>query len=61
MNRSEATAFIKDLAAQEGFIAVGIAKAEHMTEEAQKLEQWLNDGRHGEMKYMERPFNWLCV
>lgn len=40
-----------------GFSAIAVAKAEHMDEEARRLEQWLNGGQHGSMAYMENHFD----
>lgn len=40
-----------------GFEHVGIAKAEQMDEEARRLEQWLNQGHHGQMSYMAKHFD----
>jgi epoxyqueuosine reductase len=48
---------VKQLAIKYGFSHVGIARAESMDEEAQRLEQWLNAGFHGGMKYMEGHFD----
>ncbi|MEM1323024.1 MAG: tRNA epoxyqueuosine(34) reductase QueG [Bacteroidota bacterium] len=48
---------IKAEAYRMGFDFVGIAKAEMMDEEARRLEQWLNRGMHGKMKYMENYFD----
>jgi epoxyqueuosine reductase len=39
-----------------GFDFVGIAKAEHMDEEARSLEAWLNKDFHGKMGYMANHF-----
>jgi len=39
-----------------GFSAVGISRAEALSDEARKLEQWLARGMHGEMRYMEENF-----
>ena len=39
-----------------GFDACGISKAERLNEEAIRLEQWLLEGRHGTMTWMERNF-----
>ncbi len=39
-----------------GFDRVGIAKAEHMDEEARKLEWWLNKDYNGKMSYMANHF-----
>lgn len=40
-----------------GFAGLGIAKAEHMDEEAQRLEQWLAQDYHGSMSYMSNHFD----
>ncbi len=47
---------LKAEAARLGFDACGIAKAERLDEEAERLEQWLLEGRHGAMGWMERNF-----
>lgn len=49
--------FIKAKALEEGFLSCGIAKAGFLEEEAPKLEQWLNQGMHGEMAYMANHFD----
>jgi epoxyqueuosine reductase len=51
------TNFIKQTAADLGFSYVGIAKAEFLEEEAPILEQWLKEGRHGKMSWMENYFD----
>lgn len=38
-------------------MACGISKAEFLEEEAPRLEKWLNQNHHGEMKYMENYFD----
>lgn len=48
---------IKHFARELGFNYCGVAKAEKLDEEARKLEQWLNKGYHGTMKYMEGHFD----
>jgi epoxyqueuosine reductase len=48
---------IRDEALRLGFGYVGFAKAEHMDEEARRLEQWLNQGMHGKMAYMANHFD----
>lgn len=48
---------IKEKAKALGFISCGIAKAGFLADEAPRLEQWLNQGRHGEMHYMENHFD----
>ena len=35
---------------------MGVSKAEELTEEAPRLEKWLKERMHGEMKYMEGHF-----
>ena len=53
----ENTAFIKKTALKVGFDYCGIAKALKLNEDALRLEQWLNKGMHGSMKYMENYFD----
>lgn len=48
---------LKALATRQGFMGVGIAKAEFMEEEATRLEAWLSNGYHGEMGYMANHFD----
>lgn len=50
------TARIKNKAYELGFSFVGISKARELTEEARKLEQWLNQNLHGRMDYMANHF-----
>jgi len=57
MDRSRATAIIKRLAKEQGFMACGISTAEFLEEEATGLEQWLKHGYHGEMSWMENHFD----
>lgn len=40
-----------------GFSQCGIARAEELTEDARRLEKWLQKGMHGSMHYMERYFD----
>ncbi|MBK8610540.1 MAG: tRNA epoxyqueuosine(34) reductase QueG [Chitinophagaceae bacterium] len=56
-NFKKNTDFIKTLAANAGFAFCGIAKAEVLTEDARRLENWLNKGMHGTMQYMENHFD----
>lgn len=51
------SAYIKSEARRLGFDFCGISKAEFLEEEAPRLEKWLRDGRHGQMKYMENYFD----
>lgn len=48
---------IKKRALELGFMACGIAKAEFLEKEASRLENWLNENRHGKMSYMENHFD----
>ncbi|MBL7810996.1 MAG: tRNA epoxyqueuosine(34) reductase QueG [Bacteroidetes bacterium] len=41
------------LALDYGFVAVGVAQVRKLQEEEQHLTDWLNQGYHGEMGYME--------
>jgi len=55
--KSEYTAKIKSAAKALGFLSCGISKADFLEDEALRLEQWLNQGHHGSMSYMERHFD----
>lgn len=57
MNKDHHTRIVKQLAQEEGFDFCGISKAEFLEDEAPRLEQWLNQGKHGAMSYMERHFD----
>ncbi|HLS12648.1 MAG TPA: tRNA epoxyqueuosine(34) reductase QueG [Flavobacteriaceae bacterium] len=57
MNKEKYTAMIKNRAAELGFISCGISKAEFLEDEAPRLEEWLNNGYHAEMGYMENHFD----
>ena len=48
------TLAVKAKALELGFQAVGIARAEVLIDERQRLEEWLHRGFHGEMPYMAR-------
>lgn len=39
-----------------GFDACGFSRAQKLDKEAYRLEQWLNEGRHGTMGWMENNF-----
>lgn len=54
---SRYTAIIKQEAKRLGFDFCGISKAEFLEEEAPRLENWLKQGRHGKMEYMENYFD----
>ncbi|MCO6162164.1 tRNA epoxyqueuosine(34) reductase QueG [Flavobacterium sp. NRK F7] len=51
------TAFIKQEANRLGFLSCGISKAGFLEQEAPRLENWLNQNRHGKMTYMENHFD----
>ncbi len=51
------TDLIKTHAKSLGFLSCGVSKAEFLEEEAPRLEKWLQQGMHGEMKYMENHFD----
>jgi len=56
MDKQSRTERIKQQAKVLGFMACGVAKAEFMEEEAQRLDTWLEQGHHGSMSYMENHF-----
>lgn len=56
-NAEKHTALIKAEAQRLGFMSCGISRAGFLEEEAPRLEQWLNEGRHGRMQYMENHFD----
>ena len=58
MNNKEVyTKSIKKKAQDLGFSFCGISQATFLEEEAPRLEQWLKNGYHGEMSYMENHFD----
>ena len=48
---------IKNHAKRLGFLSCGISNAGFLEDEAPRLEQWLRQGHHGSMSYMERNFD----
>ena len=50
-HREHYAQLIKREAKALGFLSCGISKAGFLEEEAPKLEQWLNQKRHGKMHY----------
>lgn len=48
---------IKAEAKRLGFLSCGISRAEFLEQEAPRLEGWLEENRHGEMRYMENYFD----
>ena len=57
MDKQTLTRSIKQQASLQGFDLVGVAKAGFLEKEAVHLEQWLKEGRHGTMKWMEGNFD----
>ena len=57
MTFDEHTRFVKQLAFKHGFDNCGIAKAQVLDEDARRLENWLKQGMHGSMNYMENYFD----
>lgn len=55
--RAHHTRLIKAAAQQLGFLQCGIAQAKELTEDARRLEQWLQSGMQADMGYMERHFD----
>lgn len=56
-DKSEITQFIKAEAIKSGFLEVGFSKAKKLTSEELKLKDWLKEGKHGSMSYMENYFD----
>ncbi len=56
MNLTDRTALLRREANRLGFAQVGISKAGRLDEAAQRLEDWLHQGHHGQMSYMENHF-----
>lgn len=56
INQHTNTEYLRQRAQALGFDFVGISEARELTEEAHRLEQWLNQGMHGRMQYMENHF-----
>ncbi len=48
---------LKQWARELGFLDCGSSKAEFLSEEAPRLEEWLKNQFHGEMQYMENHFD----
>lgn len=51
------TILVKAEAKRLGFDFCGISQAGFLEEEAPRLEQWLKEGKHGKMEYMENHFD----
>lgn len=57
MNIEKNTAIVKETARVLGFDFCGISKAQFLSDDAKRLETWLNKGMHGSMQYMENYFD----
>ena len=57
MNNHLFSQLIKTEAKRLGFLSCGFSKAEFLEEEASRLEKWLKNNMHGEMRYMENHFD----
>lgn len=57
MDPQTASRIIKEEARALGFSFCGISKASFLEEEAPCLEQWLREGKHGTMRWMENHFD----
>ena len=51
------TLLLREMSTRYGFSEVGIARAGHLPDAADRLEQWLHKGYHGSMSYMENHFD----
>ncbi|MDO4224483.1 MAG: tRNA epoxyqueuosine(34) reductase QueG [Bergeyella zoohelcum] len=56
-NQEKYAALIKEKAQKFGFQSCGISKAEFLEEDAPRLEAYLKNNQHGEMRYMENYFD----
>ena len=57
MSNTQHTILIKKWSRELGFEYCGIAKAVQLDEDARRLEDWLHQGMHGTMSYMENHFD----
>lgn len=55
--RQQRSQLVKETARGMGFDFCGIAKADFLEDEAPRLEAWLQQGRHGQMQYLENHFD----
>ena len=56
MSPEKHTVIVKQTATALGFDYCGIAAAERLNEDGRRLEEWLKNGFHGSMQYMENFF-----
>ena len=57
MKAQKHSQWVKQKAVELGFDFCGISEADFLEEEAPKLEQWLNQGKHGKMHYLANHFD----
>ena len=57
MQNKELSLFVKQAAAEVGFDACGLTKAEELTEDADYIKQWLSEGKHGDMYFLTQNFD----
>ncbi len=55
-NPPENSRKIKEKALELGFLQAGIARADHLVEDASRMRDWLDKGYQGSMGYMENHF-----
>lgn len=51
------TRLVREVVRELGFDFCGIARARRLDDDARRLEEWLNQGFHGSMQYMENHFD----
>ena len=56
-SKAKYTQLIKSEAHRLGFLSCGVSRVEFLEDEAPRLENWLNQNRHGQMQYMENHFD----
>jgi epoxyqueuosine reductase len=54
MDINTITSRVKDICKSFGFFKVGITKAEPLADDAERLKQWLAEGRQAEMDWMNQ-------
>jgi epoxyqueuosine reductase len=54
ISNTDLTQQIKDKALEIGFDAIGIAPASEMKEECRRMKDWLSQGMHADMSYLEK-------
>ena len=57
LTAGEKARLIKAKAHELGFLACGVARTDFLASEAPRLEQWLQQGKHGQMGYMANHFD----